>query len=81
MKRLEHENAMKKAQYEDELRSQRKDRDLQKELAAKQREEELKRRKCFGLVYDYHAHRGHLVYWNQYQNNSNDEEARNAHAL
>lgn len=43
MKRHEHDLAMKKAQYEDQLRSERKDREIQKDLAKSAREEELRR--------------------------------------
>ena len=45
MKRHEHDLAMKKAQYEDQLRSERKDREIQKDLAKAAREEELRRGK------------------------------------
>merc|ERR1712131_538336 len=43
MKRHKHDLAMKKAQYEDQLRSERKDREIQKDLAKAAREEELRR--------------------------------------
>ena len=45
MKRHEHDLAMKKAQYEDQLRSERKDREIQEDLAKAAREEELRRGK------------------------------------
>merc|ERR1712168_19124 len=47
MKRHEHDLAMKKAQYEDQLRSERKDREIQKDLAKSAREEELRRGKYY----------------------------------
>lgn len=43
MKKHEHDLAMKKAQYEDQLRAERKDREIQKDLQKSAREEELRR--------------------------------------
>ena len=47
MKEKEHELAMKRAQYEDQLREKRKEADLQKEIQAQQRIEQVKRGKAY----------------------------------
>ena len=45
MKKVDHQNAMKRAEYEDQLRQQAKDRNMQRELDMQRKQEELKRRK------------------------------------
>ena len=47
MKKVDHQNAMKRAEYEDQLRQQAKDRNMQRELEMQRKQEELKRRKFF----------------------------------
>ena len=47
MKEKEHELAMKRAQYEDQLREKRKEADLQKEIQAQQRIEQAKRGEAY----------------------------------
>ena len=45
MRKIDHQNAMKKAEYEDQLRQQAKERNMQRDLELAKRQEELKRRK------------------------------------
>ena len=52
----EHELAMKKAQYEDQLRQKRKEADLQREIAAQKRIEEAKRGKYAPLQFEIKFH-------------------------
>ena len=44
MKKVDHQNAMKRAEYEDQLRQQAKDRNVARELDMARKQEELKRR-------------------------------------
>ena len=50
MKKVDHQNAMKRAEYEDQLRQQAKDRNMQRELEMQRKQEELKRRKFFWMI-------------------------------
>ena len=51
MRKIDHQNAMKKAEYEDQLRQQAKDRNMQRDLELAKRQEELKRRKFFSVTF------------------------------
>ena len=44
MKKVDHQNAMKRAEYEDQLRQQAKERNMARELEMARKQEELKRR-------------------------------------
>lgn len=52
MRKIDHQNAMKKAEYEDQLRQQAKERNMQRDLELAKRQEELKRRK---IIYHFSA--------------------------
>ena len=50
MKKVDHQNAMKRAEYEDQLRQQAKDRNMQRELDMQSKQEQLKRRKFLSCL-------------------------------
>ena len=74
MKKVDHQNAMKRAEYEDQLRQQAKDRNMQRELEMQRKQEELKRRKFF-LSNPIYRRKWVFVLFRQWLNDSSEIKA------